>query len=129
MSGGAGNRGVAVTGDGSDTRVYLSIDSGATWTALPAPPAPTSQNVPLYYNAVVSPSGAVLIQPNFGASALILDTSAATAVWTVYAPAYAPGQSEDPGAWQVEARPGGARLWTLEFDYGGPSALAYLPLP
>jgi hypothetical protein len=120
---------VATTADRQSTTLLFSSDNGATWAALPALPAPTTRNQPEYYAAVVTPTGDVVAQANFATTTLILHQSAAPPAWTPFAPAVAPGEISDPGAWSCQVLPLGARLWSVEMPYGNPNSLEYLSLP
>jgi hypothetical protein len=121
---GSGYSGVAWASSGAKSSVFTTLyssDGGATWVALPAPP-PLN---PGYYQTIVAPSGAVLVDGDGGLNnnnVYVLRPSAATSAWSVYAP----GSS---GQWQVVSGPGGATLWSVSFTYGGPAVVEHLPLP
>ena len=130
-AGGAGYYGVAVAGtaNAQTPSLLFSSDSGATWAALPALPAPNTLNFPGYYAAMVTPTGDVVTQANFAPTAFILHRSTAAPSWAPFAPAVAPGDSNDPGVWQLQSVAQGVRLWSAEFQYGGQGALDYVSLP
>jgi Putative zinc-finger len=121
---GSGYYGVAWSSSGANSNNFTplySSDSGATWTALPAPP-PLNAG---YSLPVVAPSGAVLMDGDGGLnndSVYVLRPGDATPAWSVYAP----GSS---GQWQIVSGAAGATLWSVSFNFGGSSQVEYLPLP
>jgi photosystem II stability/assembly factor-like uncharacterized protein len=121
---GSGYYGVTGASPSVDSDAYTplySSDSGTTWTALPAPPILH----PGYGQPIVAPGGAVLTDGNGGLNndnVYVLRPSEATPAWSVYAP----GSS---GGWQVVLGPSGATLWSVSFNFSGPSVVKHLPLP
>ncbi len=120
---GAGYYGMAqaTSSDGVSMRALFTSDTGATWTALPLPPASTT-NVPSFHGAV-TPTGDVLVSVDDGGVVYRGHAGAALAQWTPFATGMG-------GAWQVASMPQGNSLWALVVSGGAnqPSQLAYLSL-